>query len=396
MNVNKQLIGLVLIAVFLGFLNNLRVRAHIPWIQKWAAFEDVAKIVEPQQKKVLSSSDVETMLVENQGMGPTDIYIDQARAIFDSGRDLTFWIDARNEELFEQGHIPGAVLLDFYDQMTYLDQVEAQIKEKSPVALVVYCRGKDCHDSHLLAQTLNQFGYDNIFVYKGGWAEWNDELGLPVEGAMADSTLDTKTHQVIGASVSPEPKRKGMYLEQIIRDLFPFIVGMLFVAFWKKSSKNELILMLAALICGLFFIWASIPKIMSPFTFAKDIWNYDLFPGWSINAFALALPWLELLAGLGLVLGMIRPELRHVVLKGSAMVLSGLLFVFLVAVSVNIIRGHEFNCGCTGDTIYFRDYFYEGWNDKYTLLLRDLGLIAMSLGCLFHRSPTPEKIGTES
>jgi rhodanese-related sulfurtransferase len=395
MKVNKQLIGLVLIAVFLGFLNNLRVRTHIPWIQKWAAFEDVARIVEPQKQNGFSSYDVETMLVKNQGQGPTDIYLDQARAIFDSGRDLTFWIDARNKELYEQGHIPGAVLLDFYDQMTYLDQVEAQIKEKSPVALVVYCRGKDCHDSHLLAQTLNQFGYDNIFVYKGGWAEWNDELGLPVEGTL-DNSASRETLQATGPPVKPEPKRKGMYLEQIIRDLFPFIVGMFFVAFWKRSSINELILMLAALICGLFFIWASIPKIMSPFTFAKDIWNYDLFPGWSINAFALALPWLELLAGLGLVLGMIRPELRNVVLKGSATVLSGLLFVFLIAVSVNIIRGHEFNCGCTGDTVYFRDYFVEGWNDKYTLLLRDLGLIAMSLGCLFHKVSASDSAFSES
>ena len=59
--------------------------------------------------------------------------------------------------------------------------------------------------------------------------------------------------------------------------------------------------------------------------------------------------------------------------------MSGLLVVFIVAVSFNVLRGHEFNCGCTSSATWFTDIYLTGWNDKLMLILRDLGLLVMSL-----------------
>jgi hypothetical protein len=50
------------------------------------------------------------------------------------------------------------------------------------------------------------------------------------------------------------------------------------------------------------------------------------------------LPWLELLSGGLLVLG--------VWVRGSSLILSGLMIVFLAALGVNLARGLDIHCGC--------------------------------------------------
>jgi hypothetical protein len=68
------------------------------------------------------------------------------------------------------------------------------------------------------------------------------------------------------------------------------------------------------------------------------IYNYRLLPGGAINALALVMPWVELLAGIGLILG---------VWKREAAIVAGLLIlVFIAAIGVNLARGHAVDCGC--------------------------------------------------
>ena len=72
---------------------------------------------------------------------------------------------------------------------------------------------------------------------------------------------------------------------------------------------------------GAVFVAAAIPKILDPPAFAHMIYNYRLVPGGLVNALALVMPWIELLAGLALVLGVWRRE--------AALVAGALLVVFL-------------------------------------------------------------------
>ena len=52
------------------------------------------------------------------------------------------------------------------------------------------------------------------------------------------------------------------------------------------------------------FIYASFDKIRYPDQFAQAVYNYHLLPDFLVNAFAVFLPWLELVSGLFLCLGL--------------------------------------------------------------------------------------------
>lgn len=91
-------------------------------------------------------------------------------------------------------------------------------------------------------------------------------------------------------------------------------------------------------ILGITFIYASYYKIMSPTDFAKILYGYDLFPEILINPVAIILPFVELTSGLSLLLG-IYP-------RSAALLINGLLLAFIFILTINIIRGLEFDCGC--------------------------------------------------
>lgn len=89
---------------------------------------------------------------------------------------------------------------------------------------------------------------------------------------------------------------------------------------------------------GITFIYASYYKILSPTDFAKMVYGYNLFPDVLINLIAIFLPFIELISGLSLLLG-IYP-------RSAALIINGLLLAFIILLTINIIRGHEFDCGC--------------------------------------------------
>lgn len=93
---------------------------------------------------------------------------------------LIVFVDARDDQRYQEGHVPGAYQFDHYHADKYLGTV-------LPVCLtaekiVVYCIGGDCEDSEFAAVTLSNAGVakDKLFVYGGGITEWTTN-GLPVE-----------------------------------------------------------------------------------------------------------------------------------------------------------------------------------------------------------------------
>ena len=81
-----------------------------------------------------------------------------------------------------------------------------------------------------------------------------------------------------------------------------------------------LVLFAARLVIGGLFLYASLYKIQDPAAFAVSIRNYGILPAdWS-NVAALTLPWIEIIAGSFLILGI------HI--KPSALLTTGMLAVF--------------------------------------------------------------------
>ncbi len=94
--------------------------------------------------------------------------------------NLNIFVDARNDEAYEKGHIPGAIQADHYE----LDYYVENLLQFAPSAdkIVVYCNGGSCEDSVLMCQDLLELGIDKsvIYLYEGGWKAW-EASGAPIE-----------------------------------------------------------------------------------------------------------------------------------------------------------------------------------------------------------------------
>jgi putative oxidoreductase len=123
--------------------------------------------------------------------------------------------------------------------------------------------------------------------------------------------------------------------------------------------------LVARILLGLVFIGAALPKLADPPSFAKAIWAYELFPTWSLNPLALILPWLELLCGLALCLGLW--------VRAAALWLGTLLVAFLLALAINLARHHPVDCGCFGASAPKTQA--ERLADMRWSMLRDAGLL---------------------
>ena len=119
---------------------------------------------------------------------------------------------------------------------------------------------------------------------------------------------------------------------------------------------------------GVFFVVAALPKIADPPAFAHMVYNYRILPEPLVNAAALVMPWAELLAGLALILGIWR--------RTAALLVGALLAVFVVAISVNLLRGNAIDCGCF-DVASAGKSFDERIRDMWMVIVRDVGMLLL-------------------
>jgi uncharacterized membrane protein YphA (DoxX/SURF4 family) len=89
---------------------------------------------------------------------------------------------------------------------------------------------------------------------------------------------------------------------------------------------------------GTLFVDAAWHKIASPSSFALDVATYDILPLALVNPTAITLPWIEAVAGVLLLLG-----LRT---RAAAILVSGMMTLFLIALALALGRGLDMSCGC--------------------------------------------------
>lgn len=103
---------------------------------------------------------------------------------------------------------------------------------------------------------------------------------------------------------------------------------------------NKYFLMAVRLFLGFVFVFASIDKIAAPDAFAASINAYKLVPLPMINILAIVIPWLELICGILLMVG--------VKSRPSSAILSALLAIFTAAIISALLRNLNIDCGCYG------------------------------------------------
>ena len=99
-----------------------------------------------------------------------------AKEIYDTRKAV--FVDARSYEAFIDGHIKSAVSIPTNQFIEFIDPFKTKYPSITPV--ITYCSGRECNDSHELAQYLIDEGYANVKVFIDGYQEW-ERKGYPVE-----------------------------------------------------------------------------------------------------------------------------------------------------------------------------------------------------------------------
>ena len=101
------------------------------------------------------------------------IVINVKEAVLLTNREACTIIDVRNEEKFNEGHIPDAINIPFIK----LPEEINKLKNKSKKTILLYCGSGN--SSGKAMKLLSQKGFESVMSIEGGFSEWV-KLQLPV------------------------------------------------------------------------------------------------------------------------------------------------------------------------------------------------------------------------
>lgn len=137
---------------------------------------------------------------------------------------------------------------------------------------------------------------------------------------------------------------------------------------FKEAITHPWLTVRVQIALGAIFVVAALPKITDPPSFAHMIYNYRILPGGLINISSLVMPWLEIVCGLLLILG--------VWVKPARWIIATMLTVFIIAISINLARGNAIDCGCFDVSAAGKTY-EERIADMWFVVCRDIGMLLM-------------------
>ena len=105
-----------------------------------------------------------------------------------------------------------------------------------------------------------------------------------------------------------------------------------------RINRSLIGVRLLEVLLGGLFCYAGLQKYLHPYEFAEAVQAYQLLAQSLVGATAAVLPWVEITAGLCLVVGFKR--------RSSLIILTGLAAGFLVVILITMARGLKIDCGC--------------------------------------------------
>jgi rhodanese-related sulfurtransferase len=100
---------------------------------------------------------------------------EEIKGILENGGGVTI-VEALAERYWKDGHLPGAIQLDYPEVR---DRAGEVLPDKD-AKIVVYCANEACQNSVKAAGELEALGYTNVYEYAGGKQDWV-EAGLELE-----------------------------------------------------------------------------------------------------------------------------------------------------------------------------------------------------------------------
>ena len=107
--------------------------------------------------------------------GATSVSAEEVVAMILSNSELVI-IDSRKKIEYIKGHIEGAI--NILNSELTLEVLEEVLPDRTK-ALLFYCNGARCLRSSDSVGKATDWGYTNIFWFRGGWSEWTEKR-LPV------------------------------------------------------------------------------------------------------------------------------------------------------------------------------------------------------------------------
>ncbi len=158
MSKQKQIILIITLSFSLGILRSFFINDQDFFIIK--------------KERVLEQ--INTFSIPNDITGPMVVSLEFAKYHHD--KSSVIFIDARDPEDYDKGHIQGAINIP-YD---YYEDYDGIIDELDDSAIyITYCNGEECSLSIDLADYLyNDKLFDTILIFEGGWPEWK-KSGYP-------------------------------------------------------------------------------------------------------------------------------------------------------------------------------------------------------------------------
>ncbi len=150
----------------------------------------------------------------------------------------------------------------------------------------------------------------------------------------------------------------------------------------RRIDQTGVPILVARLVLGGMFIYLGCMKLKDPVAFLKLIREYDMIPAGAyllLNLSAAALPWVEILCGVFLLLG--------TALRGTGVLLVGMLGTFNGALILRALKifneggvafcDIRFDCGCGTGEVFI-----------CSKLLENFGLFALAILVIWSKSRT--------
>ncbi len=107
-----------------------------------------------------------------------------------------------------------------------------------------------------------------------------------------------------------------------------------------KSQFINYLIAITRIYLALILILSGLDKINNLSVFSDSIANYKILPEQFINIFAITIPWIEVVIGAFLLLG--------IFIKENSIISLSLILIFTIAVLSAVLRNLDIDCGCQG------------------------------------------------